>query len=793
MSPRAGSPIAATSAGAPAEARSGIPVSSAETPRERTGPTVSPPREVAGGLPAIVSTMKHSLGQMGVTRTARTLRSLNQKGGFDCPSCAWPDPEGARSVAEFCENGAKAVADEATTARITPEFFRTHGIEQLGEQSDLWLGQQGRLTAPMVLRGDRSHYEPISWDDAFALVAGELQGLASPNEAVFYTSGRTSNEAAFLYQLFARQFGTNNMPDCSNMCHESSGSALGPTIGIGKGTVRLDDFPRAQAIFLFGQNPGTNHPRMLTALREAKRAGATIVSVNPLAEADLKRFQHPQDVLDMLPGGGTALADLFLPVRIHGDMALLQGVMKEMLEEERLHPGTALDQTFIAERTSGFDDFAAALETVSWDDITAGSGIARDQIRLAADILMKSERTIACWAMGLTQHRNAVGTIRDVLNMLLLRGSIGKPGSGVCPVRGHSNVQGDRTMGVWERPDERFLSALDREFEFRSPRDHGLDTVASIVAMHEGRAKVLVALGGNFLSAAPDTRYAAEALGRCSLTVHVSTKLNRSHVVPGRQALILPCLGRTERDMQRSGEQIVSTENSMGVVQSSRGRLEPASSDLRSEPWIVARLARTVLGSASSVPWDDLAANYDRVREHIERVVPGFAGYNERLRAPGGFELPNGPRDGSFPTPDGKAHFSVNTLDPTPLEPDQLVLMTIRSHDQFNTTIYGLDDRYRGIFGGRRVILLNRDDMAARGLKSGDLVDVTSHFQGERRRWNAVSVVPYDIPRGNAAAYFPEANVLVPIGSVAEGSRTPTSKFIVITLEASAPGKGTSP
>ncbi len=605
--------------------------------------------------------------------------------------------------------------------------------------------------------------------------------MPSPDEALFYTSGRCSNEAAFLYQLFVRQFGTNNLPDCSNMCHESSGAALGPTIGVGKGTVTLDDFEGAQAILILGQNPGTNHPRMLTTLQKAKRAGCTIVAINPLPETGFQRFKNPQEITGML-GHGTQLADLFLQVRINGDAALLKGFMKELLEEEDRNPGTALDKTFIQQHAAGFEPFAEALRQTSWDDIVANSGISREHIRHVANILMHSERIICTWAMGLTQHKNAVGTIQEIINLLLLRGSIGKPGAGACPVRGHSNVQGDRTMGIWERMPEKFLEALEKEFDFKAPRHHGLDTVDAIKAMHAGKGKVFFALGGNFLSATPDTLFTAEALRRCNLTVQVSTKLNRAHLITGKQALILPCLGRTERDEQRSGPQFVTTENSMGIVQSSQGILDPASEHLRSETAIVAGLAATTLGQRSSVDWEGLAGNYDRIRQHIEHVIPGFENYNARVRRPGGFYLPNAARDGTFNTPNGKANFTVHPIPPHHLEPGQLVMMTVRTHDQFNTTIYDLDDRYRGIYNERRIIMMNQADIAELGLTAGQVVNLTSHYQGQQRIAHRFIVVAYDIPRYCTATYFPETNVLVPIDSVAEKSNTPTSKYVIITV-----------
>ncbi|MDT5120572.1 MAG: hypothetical protein QOC96_54 [Acidobacteriota bacterium] len=756
----------------------------AQPPIEIADIEIKQSSSVAGGIPAIVQTVKHSWREMGVRRSLKTLLAVNQKDGFDCPGCAWPEPDGERTHAEFCENGAKAIAEEATRKRVTPEFFTEWSVEKLSRKSDYWLGKQGRLTQPMLLRESGTHYEPVSWDEAFALVAAELNALASPDEAIFYTSGRTSNEAAFLYQLFVRQFGTNNLPDCSNMCHESSGSALTETIGIGKGTVTLEDFNLAQVIFIIGQNPGTNHPRMLTALQKAKRQGCKIVHINPLPEVGATRFLHPQDIFHLL-GKGTELADLFLQVRINGDVALLQGISKEILEAETRNPGQVLDHQFIRELTTGFESFKEALKAVSWDDIIEQSGISREQIRAAAEMMIQSERTICCWAMGLTQHRNAVANIQEIVNLLLLRGQIGKPGAGVCPVRGHSNVQGDRTMGIWERPTEAFLDSLSKEFNFEPPRHHGYDTVESIKAMHAGRGKVFFALGGNFLSATPDTEYTAEALRRCRLTVHVSTKLNRAHLITGEQALILPCLGRTEIDAQALGAQFVSCENSMSVVQSSRGTLEPASSELLSETMIVARLAAATLSESSNVEWFALAGDYDLIRSSIARVIPGFEDYNRRVREPGGFYLPNGARERRFQTATGRAQFTVHSLPRHSLKDGQFLMMTIRSHDQFNTTIYGLDDRYRGIRNGRRVVFLNPEDIEAAGLKQGQVVDITSHFEDEERTARSFVVVPYSIPRRCAATYFPEANVLVPIGSVAEKSNTPASKSVVISLRPS--------
>ncbi len=766
-------------------------VAPAQTPVDLAGTEQRAPYQVAGGLRAIREVAAYGFTHSGLATTLRTTLAINQKDGFDCQSCAWPNPDDHRSVAEFCENGFKAVTYEATTQRVTREFFREHSVAELATQSDYWLGERGRLTEPMVLRPGATHYEPIAWDAAFQLVADELKSLPSPDEAVFYTSGRTSNEAAFLYQLFVRAFGTNNLPDCSNMCHESTSVALPPQIGIGKGCVKLSDFDHADAILIIGQNPGTNHPRMLTALQRAKERGCRIVSVNPLPEVGTARFKNPQDLMHptrlrrFFLTKGTPLSDLWLPVLINGDLAFLHGLMKELLDEEERRPGQVFDHEFIRQHTQGFDELIAHLRTVPWDAIVSDSGLTREQIRAAADIALGAKRIIACWCMGVTQHKNAVATIQQIVNFLLLRGNIGRPGAGPCPVRGHSNVQGDRTMGIWENPRKEFLDKLAAEFHFAPPRHHGLNTVEAIRAMHEGRAKVFFAMGGNFLSATSDTEFTAEALRRCRLTAHVSIKLNRSHLVTGRSALILPCLGRTERDRQAGGEQFVTVEDSMGVISSSRGKLAPASDQLRSEPAIVAEIAKATLGPQSPVDWDAHVANYDRIRERIEAVVPGFAKFNERIRQ-GPFYLPNPPRDERrFATPSGKAVFKVHPLTRAPIPPGHYLLTTMRSHDQFNTSIYGLDDRYRGIYNGRRVIFLNTDDLRDAGLVQGQLVDITSHFEGTQRHAERFMVAPYNIPRRCAAAYFPEANVLVPNRSTADESGCPASKSVLVTLEPS--------
>jgi len=747
---------------------------------------IDPPSTLAGGIPAILTTLSHTTHEMGVVRGGKALLNVNQKGGFDCPGCGWPEPDGDRAITEFCENGAKAVAHEATTKAITEDFFHRWSIEALGQQSDYWLGQQGRLTQPMVKEADNTHYRPISWDDAFTKIAAHLHALDDPNEAIFYTSGRTSNEAAFLYQLFARLFGTNNLPDSSSMCHESSSVALKEVIGIGKATVTLEDFHHTDAIFILGQNPGTNHPRMLATLQQAARRGCQIVSINPLPEAGTTRFIHPQEFTTWL-GHGTPLATLFLPININGDVALLKGMMKELLEREDQQPGTLLDTAFIQQYTNGFETFATALRQVSWDDIVEGSGIPRGDIHKAVDIVINAKSIICTWAMGMTQHKNAVANMQEIINFLLLRGNIGRKGAGACPVRGHSNVQGDRTMGITENPAPEFLNSLGKVFHFQPPTQRGHDAVRGIKAMHEGHAKVFIALGGNFLSATPDTSYTAEALSRCRLTVHISTKLNRAHLVTGNEALILPALGRTDRDRQHETLQYVTTENTMGIVQTSQGNLEPISPDIRSEVNIVGTLAKATFanrqGPAQHISWDALMSHYDEIRSLISQTIPGFDNYNARVQHSGGFYLPNPVRDSrTFLTPTGKATFSVHPLPKIILEPGQLLMMTIRSHDQYNTTIYGLDDRYRGVKSGRRVIFMHQADMKERGLAKGDLVDITSHYEGHTRTAEQFTVIPYPIPRTCVATYFPEANVLVPIDSVADKSNTPTSKSIVVTV-----------
>jgi molybdopterin-dependent oxidoreductase alpha subunit len=757
----------------------------AQYPRDGADPRIGERDVVASGLQGVIQSLKFAAKE-SPGRSLRSLIVANKKGGFDCPSCAWPEPDGTRHVAEFCENGAKAIAWETTDKKVGPEFFAKHSVAELATHNEQWLGDQGRITHPMVLRRGSQHYEPIAWPDAFKMIAGELNALTSPDEAMFYTSGRTSNEAAFLYQLFVRQFGTNNLPDCSNMCHESSGVGLSKSIGVGKGTVKLSDFEHADAIFIIGQNPGTNHPRMLTSLEHAARNGATIVSINPLAETGMLRFKHPQSPRDML-GRGTKIASLFLPVRINGDVAVLKGIMKAMVEEDDCTGGKVLDRAFLADKTHGLDAFLADIRATRWEEIVERSGVPLDLIRQAADVAVRSQRMITCWAMGLTQHRNGVANVQTIVNMHLLRGQIGRRGAGVCPVRGHSNVQGDRTMGIWEKMSDRFRASLAREFNFTPPPRDGYDSVTGLQAMHENKVKVFFGMGGNFLSAMADTEYGAEAFRRLKLSVQVSTKLNRNHLITGEQALILPCLGRTEEDVQASGEQFVSCENSMGVVQSSRGTLTPAGPQLMSETAIVCHLAAETLKGRTTVDWMACCANYDTIRNHIERVIPGFDDYNRRVREPGGFYLPNPPRDKrEFPTATGKANFFVHPIPRWDLEPDQLLMMTIRSHDQFNTTIYGQDDRYRGVYGGRHVIFLHPQDIADRSLRAGEWVDITSHYEDERRTVRRFKVVPYEIPRGCAATYYPESNPLVSLRHVAEGSNQPASKSVVITVAPAA-------
>jgi molybdopterin-dependent oxidoreductase alpha subunit len=764
-----------------------------ETPEEARSPDVDVAHrsKKAAGIPAIIQTMKFGFREMGVARTFRTFLEVNKEDGFDCQSCAWPSPDTKRKVAEFCENGAKAVADELTRRKVEPSFFAAHSIADLVGQSDHWLNAQGRLTHPMVKRAGATHFEPISWGDAFARIGADLRALASPDEALFYTAGKTVNEAAFLFQLLARQLGTNNLPDCSNMCHEASGTALTDTIGIGKGTVKLEDFDHCDTILIIGNNPGTNHPRMLTSLEAAKHRGATIVSINPMPETGLMRVvnPNPQDYSNPLKlpfallGPGTPLTDLYVPVRVNGDAALLQGVMKLLVERDRAAPGTVLDRAFIAGHTSGWEDFAAGLDRTTWDEITESSGVGRGAIEALADVVGRGKRMIILWCLGLTQHPNGVDNVRQVVNLLLLGGHIGRPGAGPCCVRGHSNVQGDRTMGIWDRPKEAFLAALDAEMGIRSPRKPGCNAVEALHALHDGTAKVFFAISGNLFSAAPDTHYTAEAFGRCPLVVHVSTKLHRGHLLGGKESILLPCLGRAERALFRGQPQVSSVEDSMGIVNPTRGREEPVARDLLSDTEIIVRIAQAAFGKEGPVDWESLL-DHDVVRDHIERVVPGFERFNDRLHK-GFFYLPNAARDRVFRTSTGKAKLTPCSLPGHDLAPGELLMTTVRSHDQFNTAVYGLDDRYRGVRGGRRVVFVNPDDLRELGLADGQWVDITSHFEGETRTARRFRAVAYPIARQSAASYFPEANVLVAVRSVAAECNQPAHKCVRITLRAS--------
>ena len=754
--------------------------------------TITPPEREAAGVKAVMVALRRGLKFMGVFRTASLLPRLNQQTGFDCPACAWPDQHGDRKF-EFCENGAKAVAEEATKRVVTPEFFGRHSIADLAARPEYWLSQQGRLTHPMVVRAGDDRYRPIGWDDAYRLITEHLQALGSPNEAVFYTSGRTSNEAAFLYQLMVRSFGTNNLPDCSNMCHESSGAALIESIGVGKGSVSVADVEAADLIIIAGQNPATNHPRMLSVLEKAKANGAKIIAVNPLPEAGLIRFKDPQRVHGVI-GHGIPIADEFVQIRLGGDMALFAGLGRLLLEADDRAPGTVIDRDFIAAHCANFDEYDTHTRALDMDTVLEATGVDRAQLDRVAEMVIASERTVVCWAMGLTQHRHAVPMISEIANLLLLRGMIGKPGAGLCPVRGHSNVQGDRTMGISEKMPEKFLAALDTEFGITSPRERGVDTVNAIRAMRDGRAKVFMGMGGNFALATPDTAVTEAAMRDCALTVQVSTKLNRSHLITGREALILPSLGRTDRDIQDGGKQRVSVEDSMSMVHLSRGSLHPPSEHVRSEVAIVCQLARTLLGPEHPVPWEKFNADYDTIRDAIAAVVPGCEDYNTKVRQPNGFQLPHPPRDSrQFPTSTGKANFAVNALQWVLVPPGRLVLQTLRSHDQYNTTIYGLDDRYRGVKGGRRVVFVNLADIESFGLKDGDRVDLVSEFadgegQLQERRAKDFRVVSYATPVGNAAAYYPETNPLVALDHVAAKSNTPVSKAVVIRLEKSWEG-----
>ena len=748
------------------------------TPLENEPPDLNPPKNSAAGIPAVISTMKYGIRNMGVINSITKLSKVNDFHGFDCPGCAWPDPDSHRSFAEFCENGAKAVSDEATKSRADSDFWSKWSVSELSQKSDYWLNSQGRLTEPMILNPDSKHYQPISWNDAFDVIADNLLLLDNPDEAIFYTSGRTSNEAAFLWQLLARRFGTNNLPDCSNMCHESSGVALNESIGIGKGTVTLDDFNSADLIIVVGQNPGTNHPRMLTALRDAKKKGASIISINPLIETGMKKFKHPQNLIEML-GFGSKIADKHLKVKINSDQALFRSLSKSLIESGNV------DEIFIDKYTNGYDDYRKVVLESDFSELSDITGIPLQEILDVGEKVSQSKSTIVCWAMGITQHKNSVSTIQEIVNFLLLGGNIGKKGAGVCPVRGHSNVQGDRTVGINHKPSPIFIDSLEKSTGIRSPEKHGFDSVEAVKAMEEGLGKVFLAMGGNFLSAMSDTNRTSTALSNCNLTVHISTKPNRSHLITGKTGLILPCLGRTEEDIsQIVGKQFVTVENSMGIVHSSTGTFKPASDKLISEPAIVSGIAGALESrlERSGIPWKNLSENYNLIRDLIENTIPGFEDYNVRIKSKSGFYLPNPPRDSrTFKTKNGLANFVSSDITYAK-SLDKFMMMTIRSHDQYNTTIYGLDDRYRGIKNGRRVVLMNDKDIVNLGLSKGSMVDLSSEMKSGLVVSPNWFVVPYEIPEGNIATYFPESNILIPLDSVADRSNTPTSKSVPISI-----------
>lgn len=760
-------------------------------------PRYKPYHGAAGGWGALRSVAQAWIGSDNALKNIRALLKTNQNGGFDCPGCAWGDsPESG--MVKFCENGAKAVNWEATKRRVDAAFFARHSVTSLLAQSDYWLEYQGRLTEPMVYDPSTDRYQPISWDSAFALIARHLNGLTSPDQAEFYTSGRASNEAAYLYQLFVRAYGTNNFPDCSNMCHEASGVALGQSVGVGKGTVTFDDFEHADAIFVWGQNPGTNHPRMLEPLREAVKRGAQVVCVNPLKERGLERFQHPQHPIEMLTNGDRPTNTAYFRPALGGDMALLRGMAKFLLQWEREAQAAGapavFDHAFIAEHTAALEQYLEAVEASSWTQIVEQSGLGLADIEQAARMYARAEKVIMCWAMGITQHRHSVATIQEIANLMLLRGNLGVPGAGLCPVRGHSNVQGDRTMGINERPPVAFLDALERRFGFAVPRHNGHNTVEAIRAMLDGQARVFIGLGGNFAQATPDTERTAQALRNCELTVQISTKLNRSHLIHGRQALILPCLGRTDIDQQGEGPQAVTVEDSFSMVHASNGQLKPLSRQMRSEPAVIAGIAAATLGS-TPVDWNWLVADYTRIRELIADTIPGFEGFNQRLEHPGGFYLGNSAGQRQWKTATGRANFKANALLQDLLHenvrasgqvPD-LIMQSMRSHDQYNTTIYGLDDRYRGVKGQRDVLFVNEADIIRLGFNPGDKADIVSLWgDGRERRVKGFTLLAFDIPAGQAAAYYPEVNPLVPLESVGDGSHTPTSKFVAIKIEAAS-------
>ena len=749
-------------------------------PENLSGLRLEQPKDFAAGLPAVKVALDHALKEMGIKKSLSSLSKMNQKGGFDCPGCAWPDPEKRSSLGEFCENGVKAMAEEGTGKKVDAHFFAQYSVPEISHWTDFDIGKSGRLTEPMILKEHSDHYEPISWNEAFKHISDELNALNNPNEAIFYTSGRSSNEAAFLYGTFARAFGTNNLPDCSNMCHESSGAALSESLGIGKGSVTLEDFDKAEIVMVIGQNPGTNHPRMLSSLENCKRNGGKIIAVNPLEEAGLIRFKNPQKINGMI-GKGTPLTDIHLQVKINQDVSLIKLIIKK-LKHRDLDQENVFDHHFIRTHTTGYASLMEDIDRYDENELLALCGIDENKIDQVVELLSGKKKIIICWAMGLTQHKNAVDNIKECVNLLLLKGSIGIEGGGTCPVRGHSNVQGDRTVGIMHYVSPQLNKSLKRVFDFDPPEQEGYDVVHAIKAMYDKKARVFMALGGNFLSAASDTLYTGEALQNCNLTVHISTKLNRSHVVPGKVSIILPTFGRSELDSSKGKHRFLTVENSMGIVHRTQGRLVPASEKLLSEPEIVAGIASATLKDKFNINWEKLGHDYHLIREKISQVFSGFDDYSNRSQG-AGFYLPNNSRKGDFSRlPDGKAKFSICQLPKHELKKSEFLLMTIRSHDQFNTTIYGMDDRYRGIYNERRVIFINKSDALSLGLAEKSLVNLVSNYRGIRRTAKNFVLIYFNIPRGNLGAYFPETNVLVPHDEFADISGTPISKSVKVSI-----------
>ncbi|RQW64691.1 FdhF/YdeP family oxidoreductase [Vibrio viridaestus] len=751
----------------------------------------------AGGWGALRSTAHHLFKSHNVAKNISNLLRTNQDHGFDCPGCAWGE-KGVPGRFRFCENGAKAVNWEATSLRVGRDFFSQYSVTWLNKQTDYFLEYQGRLSEPMSYNAETDHYEPISWDNAFKLISEELNKLEDPNQAEFYTSGRASNEAAFLYQLFARRFGTNNFPDCSNMCHEATSVALAKTIGIGKGTVTIEDFEEADAIFLFGQNPGTNHPRMLETLASANKRGARVVAFNNLKERGLERFANPQNPIEMLSNGSTPTTSHYFQPKLGGDMAVVRGIVKVLYERHKnavANGSRVFDVDFVATHTEGLDSYLDLVEQTTWQQIEEQSGLTKEQITTVSDIYQNAKSVIVTWAMGITQHKHSVATIEELVNLQLLNGHVGKPGSGLCPVRGHSNVQGDRTVGINEKPNQAYLDKMEEVFGFEPPRSHGHNVSHALQALSRGESKVFIGLGGNLVSAAPDTERVAQAMRNADLTVSIATKLNRTHVSPGKHSLILPCLGRTDIDMQKAGEQKVTVEDSFSMVHASSGRVDVTGEAMRSEPAIIVGMAKATLGESNPIDWQSMMDNYDNIRDLIEQVIPGFAPFNQRLDQPGGFYLGNSARELNWKTTTGKAQISTNSL-PESVIPmftgkrdkklPVFVMQTMRSHDQYNTTVYGYDDRYRGVFGERNVVFLNAADIEKLGMKAGDLVDIETLWNDDVERViSGFKLVEFAIPKGNIAAYFPEANALIPLDSVGDFSDTPTSKSIPVTIRAS--------